>query len=87
MEKLRHVVLGIHITDRVQHVPDVQSLLTKYGCSIRTRLGLHNTGRFCSPNGLILLEMAGDEEPIWQLMEELEAIEGVDVQKMVFEHE
>jgi hypothetical protein len=87
MEK-RHIILGIHITDRVQHIPDVQSLFTKYGCSIRTRLGLHNTsGKFCSPNGLILLEMTGDEEPVWQLMEELEAIEGVDVQKMVFEHE
>jgi hypothetical protein len=88
MDKLRHVVLGVHITDRVQHVPAVQDLFTKYGCSIRTRLGLHNaSGHFCSPNGLILLEMTGEEEPVWGLMEELKAIEGVDVQKMVFEHE
>ncbi len=86
--KLTHVVLGVHITDRVKHVPSVQELFTKYGCSIRTRLGLHNTSEhFCSPNGLILLEMSGDEEPVWQLMEELQAIEGVEVQKMVFEHE
>jgi hypothetical protein len=88
MEKVRHVVVGVHITDRVKHVPSVQDVFTKYGCSIRTRLGLHNASeKFCSPNGLILLEMAGDEEPIWQLMKELKAIEGVDVQKMVFEHE
>jgi hypothetical protein len=88
MEKLRHIVLGIHITDRVQHVPGVQNVLTKYGCSIKTRLGLHNaSGKFCSPNGLILLEMTGDETPVWDLMKELQAIPGVDVQKMVFEHE
>jgi hypothetical protein len=87
MEKPRHVILGVHITDRVKHVPSVQELLTKYGCSIRTRLGLHDASeKFCSPNGLILLEMVGDEEPVRQLMAELQAVEGIDVQKMVFEH-
>jgi ACT domain-containing protein len=88
MEKLRHVILGIHITDRVHHVPSVQDLFTQYGCSIKTRLGLHDTSaKSCSPNGLILLEMTGDEKPVWELMEKLKAIEGIDVQKMVFEHE
>ncbi len=88
MEKLRHIVLGVHITNRVKHVPSVQDLFTKYGCSIRTRLGLHDASeKSCSSNGLILLEMAGGDEPVAQLMKELKAIEGVDVQKMVFEHE
>ncbi len=82
-----HIVLGVHITGRAQHVPRVQDLFTEYGCSIKTRLGLHDVSeKFCSPNGLILLEMAGPEEPIFELMKKLQAIEGVDVQKMVFEH-
>jgi ACT domain-containing protein len=88
MSEARHIVLGIHITDRVQHVRDVQEVFTKYGCSIKTRLGLHSVSEnFCSPNGLVLLEMAGPEKPIFEMMDKLKAIQGVDVQKMVFEHE
>ncbi len=88
MSKVRHIVIGIHITDRVHHVPGVQNLLTEYGCSIKTRIGLHTVSEdYCSPNGLILLEMAGPERPTFELMEKLEAIEGVDVQQMIFEHE
>ncbi len=88
MSEARHIVLGVHITDRVHHVRVVQELFTEYGCSIKTRLGLHSVSEsFCSPNGLVLLEMAGPEKPIFELMDKLKAIEGVDVQKMVFEHE
>ena len=87
-KKARHVVLGIHITDRVLRVPRVQELFTEYGCSIKTRLGLHEaSATSCSPNGLILLEMAGPEGPIEELFKKLKAVEGVDVQKMVFEHD
>ncbi|MCU0913757.1 MAG: hypothetical protein MUC88_04230 [Planctomycetes bacterium] len=88
MDQARHIVLGVHITERVRHVPRIQELLTEYGCSIKTRLGLHTVSEdFCSPNGLVLLEMAGPEQPIYELMEKLKTIEGVEVQKMVFEHE
>ncbi|OHB65005.1 MAG: hypothetical protein A2Y76_07050 [Planctomycetes bacterium RBG_13_60_9] len=88
MDQAKHIVLGVHITSRVQHVPQVQDLFTKYGRSIKTRLGLHEVSdRFCSPNGLILLEMAGDEKLIFELADKLAAIEGVDVQKMIFEHD
>ena len=88
MSQERHIVLGVHITERVQHVPRVQELFTEYGCSIKTRIGLHEVSeKFCSPNGLVLLEMAGPEEPTFELIEKLEAVEGVDVQKMIFEHD
>ncbi|MBN1360634.1 MAG: hypothetical protein JW993_08580 [Sedimentisphaerales bacterium] len=88
MTEARHIVLGIHITDRVRHAHAVQDLLTQYGCSIKTRIGLHSVSEsFCSPNGLVLLEMAGDEKPIFELLARLEAVEGVDVRKMVFEHD
>jgi hypothetical protein len=88
MDRARHIVLGVHITERARHVPQVQELFTKYGCSIKTRLGLHTvSGEFCSPNGLVLLEMAGDEKPIWELADKLQSVEGVEVQKMIFEHD
>ncbi len=87
-KRARHIILGVHITDRVQHVPKIQDLFTEYGCSIKTRLGLHEASdKSCSPNGLILLEMAGPEGPIEELAAKLGALQGVEVQKMLFEHD
>ncbi len=83
----KHVILGVHITDRIHHVSDVQHLLTEYGCSIRTRLGLHEADQgFCSPNGLLLLEMTDDENTADQLAQKLNAIEGVEAKKLTFDH-
>ena len=59
MKEIR--VLGIHINDRVNNAAGIQQILTKYGCSIRTRLGLHDVvDDYCSQCGLILLELSGD---------------------------
>mgnify|MGYP000956919530 CR=1 FL=1 len=78
-------ILGILITDRVQKVMDVQSILTKYGCNIKTRLGLHEVVQdYCSQQGLILLELTGTTEEFYKLENELMAIPGLDVRKMVF---
>ena len=83
----QHVILGVHITDRVHHVRSVQEVLTEYGCSIRTRLGLHEAEKgFCSPNGLLILEMTDDLATAQELANKLNAIEGVEVQQMVFSH-
>lgn len=83
----KHIILGVHITDRIKHVSAVQSTLTEFGCSIRTRLGLHEAeAGYCSPNGLLLLEMTDDDKTADQLAARLSAIEGVEVKKMVFDH-
>ena len=88
MSEARHIVLGVHITDRVHHAHVVQDLFTEYGCSIKTRIGLHDVSEtFCSSNGLVVLEMAGDEAPVFEMIEKLNAVEGVDVQQMIFEHD
>ena len=39
--KADHIVLGIHITNRLQKAAEVQKLFTEFGCNIKTRLGLH----------------------------------------------
>jgi len=82
----KHIIFGVHITDRFRHVPEAQSLFTEYGCNIKTRLGLHEVENYCSPNGMILLEMYGDEVRCLELAEKLAALEGLEVQKMVFTH-
>jgi hypothetical protein len=84
----KHIIFGVHINDRVREVPDVQQVLTAYGCNIKTRIGLHRVDeQFCSPRGLILLEMFGDEPTCHELADKLAALEGVEVQKMIFEHQ
>ncbi|MFW5859251.1 MAG: hypothetical protein ACOCYP_04445 [Planctomycetota bacterium] len=81
-----HIILGIHITGRARHASEVQSLLTGFGGSIKTRLGLHDIESGDSPNGLILLEMHGPVDRADALLSGLNAIEGVDCQKLRFEH-
>jgi hypothetical protein len=83
----RHVIYGVHITERLKHVPTVQGLLSEYGCFIKTRLGLHEVSeKFCSPNGMLILEMFGDEKKCRELFDKLNAVEGVEVKQMVFAH-
>ena len=83
MEKI--TILGVRITNRAEKSLAVQNVLTMYGCTIRTRLGLHDVleGN-CSHTGLILLELTGEEEEMIRLENALRAISGVEVQKMVF---
>jgi len=83
----KHVIIGIHITDRMQNATAVQKVFTDHGCSIRTRLGLHDTGEgFCSPSGVLLLEFVGDDDELKAMESKLEAIEGIEVQTMIFDH-
>ncbi len=83
---MKKIILGIQITNRMTKAPEVQRLFTKYGCNIKTRLGLHDvTDNICSPSGLVLLEMFGSEQEVLQMEKELKGIEGTNVQKMMFD--
>lgn len=83
-----HIIIGIHVQNRVQNASDIQKILTEHGCSIKTRLGLHEVqGSFCAAGGIIILEMVGDGPEMEQMVKRLTAIDGVDVQKMVFDHD
>ncbi len=82
-----HVILGVHVQDRLKQVGDVQKLFSQYGCNIKTRLGLHDVdGDYCASTGIVLLEMIGKEEEIDAFAAALNDIEGVDVKKMSFDH-
>lgn len=83
----KHIVLGVHITNRIKDSVRVQQLLTEYGCNIKTRVGLHEVGEnICGPGGIIVLEMFGDEKVCLSLADHLNKIDGVEAQKMVFSH-
>ena len=78
-------ILGIKISDRMNEAIRVQSILTKFGCSIKTRLGLHDvTDSYCDSGGLMILELTGDAVECMKLENELLKIDGLEVKKMIF---
>ncbi|MEI6972394.1 MAG: hypothetical protein WCL44_12865 [bacterium] len=85
--KASHVIVAIHVTDRVKQASRVQELLTRYGSSIKTRIGLHEaSGTAAGPNGVILLELIGAERNCHAIIASLNAIAGVEAKSVVFEH-
>lgn len=82
-----HIILGVHITDRLTEAAAVQQVFTEFGCNIKTRIGLHDVDeKVCSPSGVVLLEFFGTAEEAERMAAGLAAIEGVYVQTMVFGH-
>ena len=82
----KHIIVGVHVVERTAHAGAVQRIFTEYGCQIKTRIGLHDVHEdYCSPNGLIILEMLDTPETC-QMIDALQQEEGVDTQTMVFDH-
>jgi hypothetical protein len=83
----KHIIVGIHITDRVHHAAKVQEILTQFGCLIKTRIGLHETGTdCCSPNGLLILELLDKDAEVASFIGAMNAVEGIEVKQMIFDH-
>lgn len=77
---MTHTIIGVYLKDRAKEAVDFQSVLTRYGCSIKTRIGLHDAADgLCAAGGLILLEVINKEE---ELIKELS--EKFNVQTMRF---
>jgi hypothetical protein len=77
-------ILGIYIGEKVSEPLQVQYLLTKYGCSIRTRLGLNDTLNEIKGGGIIILELTGESTECDRLEADLKKVEHLGVQKMIF---
>lgn len=70
-------IAALRIDKRSEKAPSVQEVLTKFGCIIKMRLGLHEAGNVCSDRGLIILELVPDKEEIDKLLETLNSVKGV----------
>lgn len=82
----KYFILGIRATNRLTQSGKVQEILTEFGCQIKTRLGLHHVSESdCPIHGLILLELCGCDGKCDELVQKLSEIEGLDVQKMIFD--
>lgn len=79
-------IMAILQERRVETAVKVQDVLTKYGCHIRVRLGLHDANlESCSNSGMILLQVCSDAATTAALEQELQAIETVQVKYMVLD--
>ncbi len=86
--KADHIILGIHVSNRLRNAGEVQKVFTEYGCNIKTRLGLHEVAdNYCAGEGVVLLEIIGGQEIRKGMVQKLGAIEGIEVKEMVFAHE
>lgn len=78
-------IIGIKLPNRDNTAIEFQKIMTKYGCIIKTRLGLHSLqGGFCTPFGIILLEII-DHKKLRELEAELLKIDKIEIQTMTFD--
>jgi hypothetical protein len=81
VNEMAHKLLIVKIEARSNQATKVQEVLTKHGCSIRTRLGLHETSpNYCAEDGLVILELADNQEDIQALRNDLDKLPGVTAQ-------
>ena len=86
IKKESHVILAVHVMDRLTKVPRVQESLTKFGDVIRTRLGIHQVSKdYSSPGGVLILDIV-DEPKARQLQKVLDKIRGIETKLIVFKH-
>ena len=76
-------ILGVLVKNGSDNAREVQKLLTFYGCSIRTRLGV-NEKHFGEPAGLIILELNGIEAEMNRLESDLRLLDNCIVRRMTF---
>jgi hypothetical protein len=72
---MEYHLVAVKVSDREDAAQDMQKVLTKHGCLIKVRLGLHDVpANACSPAGLVLMEVDGDLAEIDALVGELNAL-------------
>jgi len=77
---MNKTIMLIMVGSRRETAVAVQGLLTEYGCSIKTRLGLHTASEnLCSEDGLIVLELVGAEKGHQDLFDKLSKLKCLNV--------
>ena len=59
-------IIGIPLENRIEESIKLQEILSKYGCSIKTRIGLHDMGDYkCLNYGVVLIEVVNNINEIY----------------------
>ena len=81
---MKTTIMAVTIEPRTASAPQVQTVLTKHGCIIKTRIGLHEVQEdSCSERGLIILHVISDSNEVQELENELKDIQGINVNCMI----
>ncbi|HPD89592.1 MAG TPA: hypothetical protein PLU75_09010 [Oscillospiraceae bacterium] len=73
-----YYVIGIRMDNRVGNSLSLQQALTRNGCKIKARLGLHEASEdVCARDGLIVLQPCGEKEEVERLVRELNRLDGI----------
>ena len=78
---MKSSVISLVLEKRTEDAPDVQDVLTRNGCLIKVRLGIHDV-KGCSDNGLILLVVEGDDQEVQTFISDLKQFPRVRVNHM-----
>lgn len=77
------VIIGLQIKNKEANAVELQKVLTEFNCIIQVRLGINNTGIFCSEKGIIILAV-NNKEDATALEKELINIDEIEIQRMIF---
>jgi len=70
-------IIAIRLESRTQNANNLQEILTRSGCNIKVRLGLHEVSDdYCANDGVIILQVCGKDEEIQQLLDNLNHMDG-----------
>ena len=76
------LILGVKIPNRLSTSPIFQDVISKYGCIIKTRIGLHNNCKnVCASHGIIILEIVEGSD-VAPLKKALTTIDGITIDSM-----
>ena len=77
-------IMVVKIGSRRERSPEVQEVLSKFGCSIKMRLGLHETEDVCSDEGLLILQLTGERDEMKKLEKALESMKDISARLVEF---
>lgn len=71
-------VMAIKVEERAAKAPNLQEVLTKYGCIIKARVGFHETDtEKCSMSGIVLLHLYGKKDEFKELYDKIASLDGI----------
>ncbi|MGI6326583.1 MAG: hypothetical protein ACOX1U_06410 [Saccharofermentanales bacterium] len=79
-----HNIMLIKVSQRLHSAERLQKVLTDYGCSIKTRLGLHEADDVCGTDGLIILQLVKGDSDLTDFQAKLNELDGVIAKLITF---
>lgn len=78
-------IMVVKIGGRREYSPKVQEVLSDFGCTIKVRLGLHETDNVCSEEGILILQLTGEKDDMLGLEKALNELPSVKAQMVILD--